>query len=117
MQFVPTIVLLTVIVGIDASVLKFWAFVLRLQIRWTHAAIFALLIAVLSVAAGGFPVVLGAGIAFAIEVAVGAWFFADRGRLASKAQPIGWARSAVLVALAQATLIGVGILVIWLGPG
>ncbi|HEX5121637.1 MAG TPA: hypothetical protein VFV97_00220 [Rhodanobacteraceae bacterium] len=109
--------MLTVIVGIDACVLKFWAFVLRIRIRWAHAAIFALLIAVLSLAAKGFPVVLGAGIAFAVEVAAGAWFFGERARLASTAQPIGWARGAALVALAQATLIGVGILVIWLGPG
>jgi len=105
-------------VALASCAIRVSARLLRARVRWSHAMLFGLIIFALSLAGQGVSarsgVVLGAGLGLLLELAIGAWFFSERGRHASTGEAIGWVRGGVLVGLAQAMMAAVGIALILL---
>jgi hypothetical protein len=106
---------LLVLVAIAACAIKLAALVLRYQVRWRDAIVFAVFVAVLSFAGRSVAVAhglaLGAGISLVLEMGLGGWFFSTRGTRKT-GEAIGWYGGVVTTAVAQVMLIAVGLALI-----
>jgi hypothetical protein len=116
MQWIPLVAFLFVVTGLYSLFLKISAALLRYRIEWTHAAIFAVLMGIVSLAANVGSAVTGhrgalTVLALVVLISIGAWFFSARGARAN-GQQIGAKGGAMLVGLALAVSIGIGLLLI-----